>query len=641
MFGAVAVRLTKLQVLSSSHLDQLGMNQRAHPVRLSADRGMIFDRDGADLAESVPRKTIWADPTAIKDPYRTAALLAPLLDLDTTKLTADLKDDGHRQFVYVKRKVDDDVAQRVADLKLAGIAAYDEAKRELPNNPDLASVIGSVDIDGKGQSGLEWQYEKLLAGQTGMKLVEQDPSGKDIPGGMRKETPSKRGDDLVLTIDGDLQRKVSSALTEEIQRANAKGGIAAVMDTKTGEILALSNLTVKDDGNGSPVIPSGTNMALTNMYEPGSVSKLITLSGALEEHLVTPSSSFSIPYSENIAGSTFHDADEHPTEQWTTTDILTASSNVGTIRIGQRLGKDKLDQYQRAFGYGATTGLKFPHESAGLILDPKSKHYSGTSLATSAIGQGVSVTAMQMLAAYNTIANGGTWVGPKLVRSTIDSAGKVHDTAPSATRRVVSPETAAQMNLMLQEVVRVGTATAAQIDGYDIAGKTGTARKPNTTGGGYSDKYISTFAGFAPAADPRLTAIVILDEPTPIFGGLVAAPVFSDIVRYALQRYGIAPVPQSGDRHGVPNADASASSAASESDASPGTTADAANAATANANGKPVTSSSTTVGAGSGSTTTTSGAARSSSTTTPPRSTTTVPRTTTTTAHAAPPSTTG
>lgn len=596
MFSLVIGRLAQLQVVSSDRYRSYGEALRIHSIPLAADRGTIFDRNGRDLALSVPQQTIWADPRELKDDAAVAEVasrLAPILDKDYTELRDDIQSYkiGQKGFMYLARKVDDETARVIDDLNLPGVHAYEEPKRFLPGDNKLGSLIGTVDIDNKGQGGIEGQYNKQLSGRAGNMVVEQDISGRDIPGGLRRETAPVRGDDLMLTIDSDLQYKVETALEHEINIAKARGGMAAVMDTETGEVLALANLAVANDGYGTPVEAARNNMVLENVYEPGSVSKLITISAALEEKIVNPTTDFTVPDEMRVADAVFGDAEEHAIEHWNTTDIVAASSNIGTIMIAQQLGKERLDRFQRSFGYGSKTGLGVLGESAGLILDPKK--YSGTSLATTAIGQGVSVTAMQMLAAFNTIANEGTYVAPKLVRATIDSKGKAHPTAASATRQVVSPQTAAQMNLMLQEVVRAGTATTAQISGYEVAGKTGTARKPRTDGPGYqTGKYISSFAGFVPAARPKFTAIVILDEPTPIFGGLVAAPVFADIARYALQSSGVAPVAWGPDRHGVPLVDESASSAAGTNDAKPGTSAADAEAATkAAASGVGATSS--------------------------------------------------
>jgi cell division protein FtsI (penicillin-binding protein 3) len=602
LFGIIVGRMAYLQVASKSDLYQFGEQQRIRSVKLSAERGSIFDRSGQDLALSVPQQTVWADPEMVADPFKAAALLAPILNMDVYALQEKLSQEG--RFTYLARKVDDSVAERVKELELDDIcgeekgvktkciAMYEEPKRFLPDGDLVSSVVGRVGVDNEGLSGLESKYEKDLSGAPGRLRVEQDPFGRDIPGGLRNETPAQRGQDLVLTIDRDLQYKVDQAMRDQVDLSNAKGGMAAVMDVTTGEVLALSNLNRNPETGEIKAAPN--NMALTNVYEPGSTSKLLTLSAALETGTVTPSTVSTVADHMQIYDSEFKDAEPHPTQQWTTTDIMTASSNIGTIQIAQKLGKDRLDQYQRAFGFGSKTEIDYPGESAGLLTSPKK--YSGTTLATTAIGQGVSTTTMQMLAAFNTIANGGTYVAPKLIRATVDSSGKEKLTSPSATRRVVSELTAAQMNLMLQEVVRVGTATSAKIEGYDVAGKTGTARKPNAAGTGYQNgAYISSFAGFAPAGKPKFTAIVILDEPTPIYGGLVAAPVYADITRYALQEYGIDPAPQSPDRHGVPVASATASSAADESSAAPaGTTANDAKQLTANANGKSTSKATTT-----------------------------------------------
>ncbi len=581
LFGSVVLRLGQLQLVNGDRFQTIGQSQRLRTVKLSAERGAIFDSSGRDLAQSVPQQTIWADPSLVENKDQAASLLAPVLGKEIGDLTDLLNKQG--RFVYLSRKVDDSTAQKVKDLKIKGVAQYGEPKRFMSSDPYLSSLIGHVGVDNEGLSGLELQFDKQLRGTPGEMVVEQDIGGRDIPGGVNKDTPAVRGQDLMLTIDSDLQFKVEEALKNEINLANAKGGIAAVMDTKTGNVVALSNLSTKTGERGGEVVATSNNAALTNVYEPGSTSKLITASAALEAKIVNPSTVFTVADRMKLYDSTFGDSEDHPTQRWNTTDIITTSSNIGTIQIAQQLGKERLDAFQRAFGYGSKTGLNYPGESAGLLLSPKK--YSGTTLATTAIGQGVSVTAMQMLAAFNTIANDGVYVGPRLVDATIDADGKRHETDASPTRRVVSEQTAAQMNLMLQEVVRVGTATAAQIDGYEVAGKTGTARKPRADGIGYQDgAYISSFAGFLPAGDPRLTAIVILDEPTPIYGGLVAAPVFSEIARFAVQRYGIAPVTSGSDRHGVPFAAASASGEHSSGDAKPGTTAEDANRATAAAN---------------------------------------------------------
>jgi cell division protein FtsI (penicillin-binding protein 3) len=314
--------------------------------------------------------------------------------------------------------------------------------------------------------------------------------------------------------------------------------MAIVMDSQSGEVLAMTSLVAGEKGQAPQ--PASSNRALTAVFEPGSVNKMITIAGALEEGLVGPADKLAVPGTIRVGNHTFSEHDPHPTQAWSITDIVANSSNVGSIMIGQKLGKERLDRYLRAFGLGERTAIGFPGESGGLLLDPD--HWYSTSMGATPIGQGLAVTAMQMLAAYNTIATGGEYVSPKLLKATVDGAGRQHLTPPSARRRVVSEQTAREMTAMLTEVVRVGTAKLAKIDGYTVAGKTGTARKPDEHVRGYkAGAYFSSFAGFVPAEKPALTAIVVLDEPTPIFGGLVAAPRFAQIAKYALRELRIPP----------------------------------------------------------------------------------------------------
>ena len=534
-FTVLAARVTQLQGLSRDRFVAVGESQRVRTMALPAERGSIFDRDGRELALSVRQSTVWADPRLVVDPMGASEALAPILKLEPAELQTRLT--RKAAFVYLARKIDDASAQQVKDLNLAGISLIDEPQRFLPAGELAASLLGRVGLDNEGLSGLETKFEKALRGKPGRMVVERDPSGREIPGGVRQFVPSARGDDLVLTIDRSLQYETERALGAQILKANAHGGMAIVMQTRTGEVLAMANLR---KGESGAIEPAPNNMALTNVYEPGSVKKMITISAALEENLIQPTDNLMVQSSIRVADHTFKEHDPHPTEQWSITDIVASSSNVGSIMIGQKVGKNRLDDYMRDFGFGERTPIEFPGESAGLLLDPKK--YSGTSLATVSIGQGVAVTALQMLAAYNTVANKGVYVGPKLVKATIDTQGERQDTKPADTRRVISAETAGQMTSMLNEVVRVGTGKQAAIDGYTVGGKTGTARKPLEDARGYKPgAYVSSFAGFVPSEQPELTAIVMLDEPTTIFGGLVAAPVFAEIMRYALRQYRIPP----------------------------------------------------------------------------------------------------
>jgi cell division protein FtsI (penicillin-binding protein 3) len=536
-FVGVVARLAVVQGLSAKRYAVFGEAQRLDTIILPADRGAILDRNGGELAVSTRRKTVWADPSLVTDVAGTAAALSPVLKIDVATLRDKLSTAS--RFVYLARKVDDPVAASVKSLNLAGVRFLDEPKRIVPSATLAAPVIGQVGLDDQGLSGLELQYEKALTGKAGELLVERDPSGNDIAPGLRQLKPSARGDNLVLTLDSAMQYETERALADAIVSSKAKGGIAVVSDPHTGEILAMANLAAGT--NGAPPGPTADNMAVTRVFEPGSTNKVVTVAAALEEHLVDPSTHMNVPDNLKVADAVFRDAEPHNPMWWTTADILAASSNVGTIQLAQRLGKNTIDQYIRAFGLADTTAVHFPGESGGLL--PDTADWSGTSIGTIPIGQGVAVTALQMLSAYNTIANGGTYVAPSLVKATVDAAGKTHPAPPPATHRVVSEATAAEVTRMLTGAVSDGTGTAAAIPGYTVAGKTGTARKPSETSVGYSENYMASFVGFVPAEAPRLSAIIVLDEPTPYFGGIVSAPVFSAVGSFGIRHFGIPALP--------------------------------------------------------------------------------------------------
>jgi cell division protein FtsI (penicillin-binding protein 3) len=548
VFAAVAGKLVYIQGVSADRYLALARSQQLHTVYLAGERGSIFDRNGHELAVSIPQSTIWANPHLVTDARAAAQALAPILGLDPDTLQQKLSTNA--DFVYLARKIDDDTAAKVKDLQQPGVFSLQESKRFLPDGPLAMPVIGTVGTDNTGLSGLEAQYERSLSGRPGKLIEEMGPRGTPIPGGLDQYQPPVRGRDLVLTIDQSLQYQTEQALAAEMVASKAKGATALVMDSQTGDLLAVADLT---QGASGPE-PTASARAFTGVYEPGSVNKLVTISAALASGVVTPTDRFRVPDWVKIGGTVFHDAEPHPVENWTVTDILANSSNVGTIAIATKLGREQLDQYLRSFGFGAPTALHYPGESAGLLIN--TKDWSGTSIATVPIGQGLAVTAVQMLSAYNTIANGGIYVTPKLIKATVDSKGHSHATATAARRPVVSPWVAADMTTMLGEVVRVGTGTDAKIDGYTVAGKTGTAKVPLVGSRGYKDGvYSASFAGFVPAERPALTAIVILDE-TPEFGGSVAAPVFAAISRYALREFRIPPQPPQPPAPGVPLATA-------------------------------------------------------------------------------------
>ncbi len=575
--AGLSARLVDLQGVSSAKYARLGLDQRIHTVPLSAERGSVFDRNGEDLASSLTQETVVADPAVIRNPAKTAAALAPVVGVPENQLLSGLSNRQSR-FFYVARKVDATVAAAVKKLKLPGIEFIPESKRFYPSGSLAAPVLGFTGTDNSGLAGIESGFNSLLTGTPGEMRFEEDPRGREIPAGSSQLKPSKRGDDIVLTLDSSLQFQAEQVLEGEVTAAQAKGGIAIVADVKTGDILAMANVDGGDATHPAhPAAATEHNRALTDVYEPGSTNKLITIAAALEEGKVGPQTPIPVPSSIVVGGKQFTDDEAHPAETLSTTDIVRQSSNIGTIQIAKQLGKQKLDQYLRAFGLGRTAGTMFPGEAEGIL--PDVSLYSDTSMATVPIGQGLAVTAMQTLDTFMTIANGGVTRPPRLVAATIDAAGKRHDVAAVAGTRVVSPQTAAEMTDMLSQVVSSGTGTSGAVPGYPTAGKTGTARKPPYDKPPY--KYVASFAGFAPKDAPSLAAIVVLDEPvTAIYGGTVAAPAFARIMQEALRTKDVAPSgPDAGrsireaDLYRAPTATTAATTAgATAATAAPGTT---------------------------------------------------------------------
>ncbi len=539
LFVVVGVRLVDVQAMSSEHYTALGADQRLRSVELAAERGSIFDRTGIDLAVSVPQQTVWANPQVVTDPAGYAAQLAPLLGVDQAELATRLAQTD-KGFVYVARKIDDETAIRVAALKLAGVDLVAETKRFYPDGV-AASLVGFVGTDNDGLGGLESQYEDALRGRPGKLVVERDPQGRDLPGGSRETVKARRGRDLVLTVDRALQYRVEQVLTEEVTATGSKGATAIVMDTQSGDILAMASVDgATDTEPAHPASASEQNRPLTNVYEPGSTNKVVTVAAAIDTGTVTPDSWFETPPAITIDGTAFEDVESDHPSSMTVADIVRESSNVGTIKIAQMLGKERFDAYLRAFGYGTGSGLGYPGESTGILLPVE--EYNATSLASMPIGNGIAVTPMQMLDVFTTIANGGETRPPRLVDATVGPDGRRREEPTAPSRRVVSPETAAAVRTMLEGVVADGTGTNAAVEGYRVAGKTGTARKPPYDKPPY--RYTASFAGFAPASAPRLSAIVVFDEPTGARGFLasqVAAPAFSRIMAAALRSERVAP----------------------------------------------------------------------------------------------------
>jgi cell division protein FtsI (penicillin-binding protein 3) len=382
-----------------------------------------------------------------------------------------------------------------------------------------------------------------LAGSAGSEVVPTGPTGEGLPGSPTDLTAARQGTSLVLTLDEPLQFEVTTALAQQIKATHATGGVAMVEDRRTGGILAMVDLTVEH----GKVVPAEQNLAVTSVYQPGSVMKLVTISGALQERLITPQSVFTVPYQISLGGWPFNDAEYHPTERLTATQILAQSSNIGTIEIAHRLGAEHLSYFLRDLGFGEPTGLGWPGESPGLVPSPNDPtSWSASSMGTVPIGTGEAVTPLQILDAYNAVANGGKLITPRLVEATVGPNGAEHVLPAQKARRVLSERTVKELLPMLEQVTEDGTAVAARIPGYTVAGKTGTAQVPSADGGYTEGAWNATFVGFAPAQNPALTTFVMLSHPDLIYGGLASAPVFSDIMRYALRHFDIAPTGGTG-----------------------------------------------------------------------------------------------
>lgn len=551
---AIVGRVVMLKTSDAESFRSAGTAQWTRTTDIVAQRGTIFDRNGNELAMSVPAAAISINPKLLENAPATIQMLDDLLDLSDEKvaellIASALPPDDRKGFVYVARQVDASVGQTIASLNRAGINVDPETRREMPGGLTGQTVLGRTNIDGTGIAGLEEQYDDVLTGSGGAMTREIAPGGRTIPG---SETITERpvsGDDLVLTIDRSIQFSTEQILIQQVGDINARGGLIVVMDTNTGEIYANASVR-RDSETGEPIVTSG-NFVAVDSYEPGSVAKVITVAGALDAGVVVPETTFEVPWREQYYDDLLTDSHQHPTEVMTVADILVESSNIGTIKIQESMGRFVHHDYMRAFGLGTKTALDFPGESPG-IFKPADELW-GSERVTVSYGQGLSSTPLQMVAAVNTIANDGVYVAPSLVSATVGPDGTTTDMPPAATRRVVSSQAAAQTAAMMQEVVCSGTASRAAVEGLPIAGKTGTAFKA-ADNGTYFDAngdrvYYASFVGFFPADNPQVTVLVALDEPPAgsgdRFGGTAAAPVFAELTPTLIHELGIQPADNS------------------------------------------------------------------------------------------------
>jgi len=427
----------------------------------------------------------------------------------------------------------------VADAALPGIGLLPVEKRYYPGGSIAAQVVGVVNVDGVGITGLESQYDSALAGTPGVRSVELSAMGQEIAGGVQVQQMPQPGADLQLTIDRQMQFQAQLYLRLAVRQNHAKGGTVIVMDPRTGEIYAMANAPTFDPNAFSDADPSAlVNRAVTDTWEPGSVNKTISAGAALESGAVSPEERFRVPATRVIEGYTIHDAEPHATEQMTLGDIVAHSSNVGISMVSDRTGNEALQRTFADFGFGSPTGVGFPGDAAGLM--PASSDWSDITRATVSFGAGMAVSPLQMATVYATIANGGVYVQPRLVRGSVDAEGTFDPAPASAERRVLSVDTTRSLTEMLAYAVKDGTGYNAQITGYQVAGKTGTAKKVDDQGN-YIDRYVASFIGFLPASRPRVVVVAILDEPDTVYGGVAAAPLFRNVASYAIQRLGIEP----------------------------------------------------------------------------------------------------
>jgi cell division protein FtsI/penicillin-binding protein 2 len=533
--GAVVTfgRAFWLQVVRAPALERLAAQQHHETVTTPPGRGTIYDRMGVQLAIGEQATTVYADPRQIRNAQKVAIEAGRALNLDPNRIYPQLLD-KKQSFVYVERKADSERAAALQRRGLAGLDFYPEERRFYPQHTVAAQVLGYAGVDNNGLAGLELRLERDLAGRPGKETIVRDPFGRTID--VVSSTPEQPGRDVFLTLDHTLQAKVESVLRLTVAKWDALDGTAIVLDPRTGGVLAMA-VAPGFDANDFSRVPSSMqrNRAVTDTYEPGSTFKVVTYAAALTDGVVNPNSSFTLQPSIKVADREIDEAEPRPTETMTVAEMLARSSNVGTVTLAELVGSKRLSEWITRFGFGRPTGIDFPGESSGIVLPHE--RWSGSTIGNVPIGQGIAVTPIQMAALYGALANRGVWVQPHLVDRV-----RGRQLKRPARRRVLSAAVSRELISMLQGVVSGGTGEEAAVPGYLVAGKTGTAAKPDPSGG-YSDtRYVASFVGIVPASSPRLVVLVSINEPHgQIFGGLVAAPAFRDIARFALQYLDVPP----------------------------------------------------------------------------------------------------
>ena len=549
LFG---LRLVQVQALQANNYRERAVNEMEKVKTLQAPRGDITDINGVPFARSVAATSIVVDQTQILNPAKVGAFVAPILNMSVSDVQTALT--GKRKWNMVAQN-----AKPATWLKLSSAIDQYNSKfpgmsperiigffpersyiREYPSGSLIASLIGFVNRDGVGATGLESSMNSTISGKQG-KYSYANGYKAEIPGSQSEIIPAQAGTSIRLTVDRDIQWVAAKAIADVVKSSRALSGTVIVMDPKTGQILAHATAPTFDPNDTTKVsLVAMRNPSVLDVYEPGSTGKVMTLAAAMEEKKITPETVLTIPYALKRSTKVFHDHEPHPTQRLTTAGVLAVSSNTGSIKIGEMLSNDQLYDYLTKFGIGTKTGSGLPGESRGIL--PKVADWSGTTAPTVAFGQGYSLTAMQATSVFATIANDGVRVSPTVIAGKSDSSGNY---TPSATResvRVISADTAAKMRLMMESVVSAnGTAPSAAIPGYRVAGKTGTAQRIDDTCGCYRG-YTASFIGFAPADNPAYVISVTIQDPKGLhWGGYLGGPVFKKVMSFVLQSKGIAP----------------------------------------------------------------------------------------------------
>jgi cell division protein FtsI (penicillin-binding protein 3)/stage V sporulation protein D (sporulation-specific penicillin-binding protein) len=524
----MAGRAVWIGTVRAGSLDDLGASQRTRSYELTAPRGILLSRDGQELAVNRPSVTVSATPRNVVDPARTAARLAPLLRMDRAALEERLS--RRSQYEPLARNVTPDRADRIKALRLPGIDFTDTMQRFAPRGRTAAQVIGLADDFGSGLSGLEKVLDARLTGKPGQRIEVHDPFGRPLR--VLANRDPVPGESVKLTLDARIQEITQRVLAETRATYGAKTASAIVMRPSDGAIYAMATVPSFNPNDRRKIDAElERNRPVTDLFEPGSTFKLVTVAGALEEGLVTPDSMFDLPKVLKIYDLDLKDAEERPHVVWPVKEILAKSSNIGTVKIAQRLGQARLLRWIDRFGFGHATGIDFPGEVPGSVLP--AEQWSGVTIANMPIGQGIAVTMAQLVRAYAAVANGGYLVTPYLVAG---DRGR--------RERVLTSRTARIVNRMLRRVVSdEGTGSGAALAGFEVAGKTGTAQKIDDKTGKYASRYVASFVGFVPADKPKLLVAVVVDDPSGglYYGGEVAAPAFAQIAQGALSTLGIAP----------------------------------------------------------------------------------------------------